>query len=360
VKKRLLSIIRFVVPAAILAYLAWTIGSDPENRAAVAQIFSYETHWWLVLVGFLFALSAISLTFMRWYYLVVGVGIPFTMKQAFRLGFLGYLLNFVGAGGVGGDLFKAYILAKDNPDKKLAAFSTIVMDRMIGLYALFFVSSVGALSFDLERLHPSIRSICIGVHVATVVGLVGMSLAMLPGFSKGSFREFLEGLPKVGGAFERVFSAIRMYQSNPKIVALIGVQSLGVHTCFAMSVYCIASAMFENHPTIQEMLVIAPLAMLCAALPISPGGMGTLELALTGLYVNVPTVETTEAQGITVALAFRVFTLGLAFIGAVFYWTNRDAVDQNMAAAAKAEEEQGESIDEDDESTNDELKSTPV
>lgn len=338
VKKHLTTVLRILVPAGILAYLLWTIGSDPESVESVRQIFSSKTRWGNVGAAFLFGLMALSCTFVRWYLLVVSVGIPFTLKDAFRLGFLGYMLNFVGLGGVGGDLFKGYVLAKHNPDKRPEAVSTIFMDRLIGLYALFVVTSVAALSLDLEGSIPAIRTMVYVVHGATIGGLFGLTLLLLPGFSKGSFREFLEGLPKVGSAFKRTFNAVRMYRRRPRYLAVIGLLSLGVHSFFSVAGYFLASGLFEQHPSLLEMMVITPLAMVFAAIPLSPGGMGTLELAITELYVTVPAEELSKANGITVALAFRVMTIGLALIGAVFYWTNRASIDQSMAEASAEEE----------------------
>ncbi len=337
-KKLLLTVLRIAVPAAILAYLLGTLVSDPQNMEGVRQIFSRQTRWWGVGLAFGAALVALSLTFIRWYLLVVALGIPFRMKEAFRLGFLGYLLNFVGVGGVGGDLFKGYLLAKENPKLRPEAVSTIAMDRLIGLYALFVVTSIAALSLDLAEMAPAIRSMVYVVHGATIAGLVGLALAPFPAVWRGPLRDFLEGLPKVGHTVRRLFSAVGMYRQQPRVLVVIGLLSLGVHTMFSVAAWSLAAALFATHPTLAEMMIVTPLAMVFAAMPLSPGGMGTLEIAIAGLYVSVPVQEMSEASAITVALGFRALTIGLAFIGAVFYWTNRAAVSRTMAEA-KAEEE---------------------
>ena len=55
---------------------------------------------------------AVLLTMVRWYFLVRTLNVPLTWRDAFRLGFLGYLFNFISPGSVGGDLFKVVYLAK--------------------------------------------------------------------------------------------------------------------------------------------------------------------------------------------------------------------------------------------------------
>jgi uncharacterized membrane protein YbhN (UPF0104 family) len=111
--------------------------------------------------------------------------------------------------------------------------------------------------------------------------------------------------------------------------------SLCVHTMFALCVWCLATGLFSKAPgleapSLQQHLIISPLTMLCAALPISPAGLGTFELALEALYRMLATVPIHPAQGLVVALAFRVVQIGLVIIGAVYYWTSRQEVSELM------------------------------
>ena len=62
--------------------------------------------------------------------------LPFRLRDAFRLGFLAFLLNFVSVGAVGGDLFKAFFIARDQPGRRTEAVATVVVDRLVGFYAL--------------------------------------------------------------------------------------------------------------------------------------------------------------------------------------------------------------------------------
>ena len=57
------------------------------------------------------------LTFIRWYYLVRALDLPFTLREALRLGFLGYLFNLMPMGIVGGDLLKAVMLGPAAPGR---------------------------------------------------------------------------------------------------------------------------------------------------------------------------------------------------------------------------------------------------
>ena len=49
--------------------------------------------WGLLVVGTILAGAGIALTIIRWCYLVRAMGIPLRMRDAMRIGCLGYLFN---------------------------------------------------------------------------------------------------------------------------------------------------------------------------------------------------------------------------------------------------------------------------
>ena len=60
-----------------------------------------------------------------------------------RIGFLGYLFNLAPMGIVGGDLLKAWMLAREKPGNRAKALASVVVDRIVGLYVLFLVAAAG-------------------------------------------------------------------------------------------------------------------------------------------------------------------------------------------------------------------------
>ena len=75
-------------------------------------------HWDFLAGAFVLMGAAIVLTLIRWCYLVRAMGIPLSMKDAMRIGFLGYWFNLAPVGIVGGDLVKAVMLAHEHPGNK--------------------------------------------------------------------------------------------------------------------------------------------------------------------------------------------------------------------------------------------------
>ena len=99
--------------------------------------------WGLLLGGFVVLLMAVVITIVRWCYLVRALGIDFSLPDAMRIGFIGYLFNLAPMGIVGGDLLKAWMLAREKPGNRAKALASVVVDRIVGLYVLFLVAAAG-------------------------------------------------------------------------------------------------------------------------------------------------------------------------------------------------------------------------
>ena len=63
-------------------------------------------------------------------------------------GALGFALNFVSLGTVGGDLFKAVLLAKVSPGRRTEAVVTVMADRILGLLMMMLLASTAILFAD--------------------------------------------------------------------------------------------------------------------------------------------------------------------------------------------------------------------
>jgi len=252
------------------------------------------------------------------------------------LGFLGFLLNFVSFGSVGGDLFKAYFIAREYPKRRAEAVATVVVDRMIGLYALLLVTTTAILFSRVSNPSPALATICNFTFAATAIGGAGVLMVLIPGFTRGSFSEFLSGLPRVGHTIGRLITSVRMYRDKYLVMLLILAMSMCVHALLAIAIYLIAGGLFTNTPTLGEHLILVPLSMVAGALPFTPAGLGTFEIAMESLYELVPADGPADVIGVLVALGYRLVTIGIASVGVVYYWTARREVQQLMAEAESA------------------------
>jgi uncharacterized membrane protein YbhN (UPF0104 family) len=308
-RRRLVLIAKLAVSLSIVAYLASIVLRDPN----LGLLMSQEKDLSSLLAAFVFCLAAVFLTFLRWYVLILPLGIPFRCRDAVRLGCLGYVFNFVSLGSVGGDLFKAVAMAREVPDRRTKAVTSILMDRFVGLYGLLLLATIAIVSTDLSSARSEIRLICRGAVFFFLVGTAaGLCLAW-PRFASGRLATLLVQLPKVGRVFAELLAAFRAYRySLPVLVGsvLIGVS---VHASFAVGFYFLASGLFPASPSLASHFVVVPLGMAAGGLPLPLGALGAYDYALSVLYATVPGgVPFSQSQGILVAVGYRLITVLIA------------------------------------------------
>jgi hypothetical protein len=140
---------------------------------------------------------SVCATFVRWYLLVRALDLPFRVADAFRLSFVGYLLNFVAFGSVGGDLFKAVFLAREQHGRRTEAVATVFLDRALGLYSLLIVASAAILFSDQAEWDADIKVICNLTLAATLAGTAAITVVLLPGWDRSSLMKAMYRLPQL-------------------------------------------------------------------------------------------------------------------------------------------------------------------
>ncbi len=290
-------------------------------------------HWGYFLLAFLVALPAILATFVRWYILVRAVELPFRFFDAFRLGFIGLFFNNFMPGSVGGDVIKAAVLAREQ-DRRTIAVATVIMDRIIALWALiWFVALLGAgfwmsgmlvgQGADACRQIVLIAWIVVGLSV-----LVWIALGMLPEWRAERFAGRLEQLPKVGVAVAELWRAVWMYRCRPRAVGMVLLLSWIGHVGFVFLFYWSVRTLWQPDsdeliPTLAQHFLIVPIGLVIQAAPFFPGGAGIGELGFGLLY---QWLGCSEASGVLGSLVQRVVNWTLGLLGGLIYLRMRTAL----------------------------------
>src|SRR6185295_16556130 len=101
-RRTILTVVKLLLAAAILVWLV------VKGRDAFTQL-SAKTIDWPMLVAALFCtLLMAGLSYLRWHILIRALGIDARLIDSMRLGSLGFALNFVSPGSIGGDFFSAW------------------------------------------------------------------------------------------------------------------------------------------------------------------------------------------------------------------------------------------------------------
>ena len=165
-----------------------------------------------------------------------------------------------------------------------------------------------------------------------IVGLGTLAALVLGGRPIDAAIGRLAGVPRVGGPIAHLAEPLRSFANAPFAIVAALLLSIAVQGGLVLSMDLIARAMFDAPPTLAEHFIIVPLGMLASALPITPGGVGVLELVIEGLYRVVP-ASATDASGTLVALVFELVKVALAIIGTIFYWTAPAEVTASLEEA---------------------------
>ena len=317
--RRVWSVVRWIAPAGLLAYLIHGAATRGDSQ----WLYNAADRWPLLVAAVLAVLAASLLACVRWRLLVRGLGMRLSLLEAFRLGMLGELLNFVALGSVGGDVVKLAHLMKANPEKAPRAATTVFMDRLIGLFSLCLLASGGILAFGLWRSGPSqeLRWACLMMLAATAAGVLIVAAIASPWAPRAALARWAGGLPKIagfhfGGVLQQLFEALDDYVAcRERLAGAVGM-SLLIHLLLASSVFLLGTALVERPPSFGTHLVIMPLTTATGVLPLPANALGAYEYVLDQLY-DFFSPSPIAGRGLIVALAFRTATLTAVSTGAL-------------------------------------------
>jgi glycosyltransferase 2 family protein len=316
---------KLALAGAILTYLL------TQAHDGFSRLLEQSIAWPLVAVGMLCTFAAATCSFMRWHLLIRAVGIHSRLIDTLRLGALGLAMNFVSPGSIGGDFFKAVFLAHGNPGRRTEAVATVVADRVMGLLTMLLIASGGILAGGiLDASSPPLRVLCRVILIATVVAWTAATvLLFLPRRPEPMFARQAASTPLVGATLVRLLAAAHTYRGQKHTLLRAFGLSVLVALFFASSYYFVARGLPIAEPTWTEHLMIVPVAGLVGAIPITPSGLGTVELAVEELYRAMPgSADIRRGDGTLVALTRRATELMVALLGLVFYLTHRREVEE--------------------------------
>jgi hypothetical protein len=315
---------KWVVAAVLLSVVFW------QNHEGIFQITQQPLDWLSLLTAFALCGGAIILTFVRWFWLVHALGFSFGLRDALRLGFIGYLLNFVGPGAVGGDLVKATLLAKEQPGRRATAVATVLLDRILGLLALFVIGACAAIPlWEQIRTQAESKGVLGLFLLGSAGGILGVTLMLIPAFVRSGFWHFLARTPVAGKLIAELLGGVQLYQSRPRVLFVaLGISVVG-HFAMISSFYFAARAVSGTlfMPEYLSHLFFIPAAEFVGVVAPVPGGVGALEWAVERFYQNA---HAQEGTGIMTCVAYRVITITVAMIGAGYYLTARREIDQAL------------------------------
>ena len=328
----------------MLGYLGWSAANDPQFRELIAG----PKQWGILVWALPLCLAAVTVTILRWLVLVRTLGMDFRVRDALRAGFLAYMINLLPLGLVGGDSLKAVMLIHRQPKRKTEAIATVIIDRVIGLYALLLLAAAASFFLPADKVaaldemnRATILTICTVVRIVAVVSTVGLIVMLIPAVTRSALWDRLEHAPVVGGILHKLVGAMRTYRRRLDVLLAVIVASLGIHLLYVSAVVVMTMSIGiapEHQPPTSSTFVIVPVSMIAGALPI-----GVYEVCITLMFRAVAPPGAPQNMGLLIALGYRLIQICIASIGLVYWLTSRSEVKELIH---EAEEHPPEGFDE--------------
>jgi uncharacterized membrane protein YbhN (UPF0104 family) len=313
---------KYALGLTLLGYVIAHNWQSSDRGLGLADALRKPLHYGpLALTTLCVAVSATT-TFVRWFVLVHAQELPFTLRDAVRLGMIAYFFNTVLPSAIGGDLVKAVGLARKT-GRPTASVSTIIVDRLVGLWGLIWlVSILGAVYYlagnELLRQNRDLFAV---VWIAWIIlGIsvpVWLVIGLLPDARAQRFAGRLARVPKLGGTLAEAWRAVWMYRTKPMAIAAALGLSFVSQTLYVLSFHNAVqvfsdAATARALPTLIEHSLVVPPGMIAQAIFPAPGGVGGGEFAFGKLYVLL---GRDESLGVLGSLALRMTTWIVGFAG---------------------------------------------
>jgi hypothetical protein len=321
IKRYLWISLRFALIIGIFIYLYKT------NQLDFSKLKKVQSNIALFVAAFSLIFLAGLITVQRWRILVHAQNIYLGLWPAIKLTFIGYFFGAALPGAVSGDIVKAYYFSKGEQQKAML-ITTIVFDRLLGLYTLIFAAVLTILISIFYFMMTGqysvysqgyVRSLGIFVGVlfffCTLMGVLFMSKTL----RKSHMMErillklpFHQTIIKVYDTFQRV-------GEKPGFIFNAFVLSLIAQLFAYAGFFCLALILEIKMIAPINYLFILPVCMLINAIPLAPGGLGVGEAGFRAVFLLFGSNE-----GAELAVLFHAifFILAIGFGGLVYLFSD--------------------------------------
>lgn len=274
------ALVRFAIGLALIAVLVRSIGAQ-SIQAALIPIRDHPG--WIA--------GAIGLTFLallagavRWQAILRTFGLPTAFGRTFQGYFIGQFFNAFLFGACGGDLARAVVAARDHPEKRAEAVTSVFLDRAIGLVATLLFGCL----WLLPRLREFARYAEARFALLLMALFLAASLAFLALFFAGDlfarlpWLQRLERRGRIGPLLRRAYDALFLFRRNARHLLWPAALSIANLLLLAAATAALARALALDLP-FRDLLAVFPVITVLAALPLTPGSFGVRE----SLYVQL-------------------------------------------------------------------------
>lgn len=262
----------------------------------------------------------------RWDMLLKAKNIIIPIIQLIKIYFLSSFWGNFLPSSIAPDVVKVYVVSKYTANTS-DALSSILVDRIIGLFSLAIVALLSLLAilflFDMEVNRKFLWVIFI---VFTLVTLLAFT-------DKLPFKRIVSCLPfsregLIWKAISKFYNSCRDYRDKPITLLKVLLVSFINHLIIILTVFTISYAI-GSKVSVLYFFIFVPLMSFLITLPISLGGLGIQEGAFVYFFSQV---GMSSQEALTLAIIFRVLTVIITLPGAAIYASEGIAIKNSRAS----------------------------
>lgn len=296
-----------------LIYWLWSTGKLDINQMSII----YKDLGFLFIVVCSWVITQAILGSLRWQMLLKGVGYQVGFVRVLKLQLTGLFFNTALPGAVGGDLVKAGYMIIDNPSKgKSPAMTSVLMDRIIGLFGLFTIGGmIVLLNYNSAMAIPTLRPVVYMIFLLIASVTLGLIITFKHYKGDDPILKLISKKYPGSNSIVKIYSCFRQYKDNKRYVLASWLLSVTIQGILTIYFYNIASKVL---PTVEfsKVAMVFPVGILVTALPLAPGGLGVGHVAFDKLFDVIGYVD-----GASIFNIYVVSFLALNLLGFIPYMT---------------------------------------
>ncbi len=327
-KQKIFSVLRILVSVGIIGF--FLIYQKETLNSFVETI--KQTNYLLIVCALLGYIPVMTLSIIRWNALLVIQGVHLKPLTLIRLFLIGTFFNNFTLGVTGGDVIKAYYVSHETKDKKAEAVTTIFLDRIIGMMALFSIALIALLFMENNEFMAKIQQMIL-------VLFVGAFLFCFLLFNKSLLKKipYVEPLAKklpFYHTLRKIYNSFHLYHHHKKTLAFTYLLSVLLQVCMMLVIFLLGFALDITHADLIHYFLFFPIIATLSALPISLGGLGVGEAAFVYFFglVGVP-----SGKAFALGLCTRFVWIAWGLIGGLIYMLPSNTIKKDKVLAEEPE-----------------------
>ncbi|MBT6045462.1 MAG: flippase-like domain-containing protein [Candidatus Scalindua sp.] len=244
--------------------------------------------------------------------------------QGFKLNIIGNFFNIIIPGLTGGDLVKGYFLIRDEENNKGSTSGIIIMDRVLGILALGFLSGISIIyllqlnNANLNIYHRKLYYIMVAIGALFcffIVFLVFGSYQHVRGKLKTIFTKIFRN-----SILYYVVHGFGILIRKRRVLICSFLISISMQLITLSGLICLAKLTSGNVPGLLTLMAVSSVVMLLGSIPVTPGNIGWTELIAAFGWSAVG-----SDTGAEIFLYWRVVTVFCSLPGLYFFMAQRRA-----------------------------------